>query len=280
MSETTTPAGWYPDPEVPGGQRYWDGNGWTENRAPGVAAGAAPPPVAAGDPGTTIEDTGRAGDIVSVVGGFVAVVAMFLPWYGPPSDFSGGFTVNAWELPAPTFSRLAGLAALAAGVVALLGLLSRSFPDHFTAANNGRTRGAIVGGLGLFAFLMVIGKVINAESDRFEVDPQYGLVIALVAILVLLAGAALSILSSRQNVVREGAPTNGMATVACVLGAIGVFGGLLSILAVILGFAAAGQVRRAQGNQRGSHLAWVGITLGFVGVASVFVAVLIFALRS
>jgi hypothetical protein len=28
-----TPAGWYPDPQRPGGQRYWDGTTWTEHRA-------------------------------------------------------------------------------------------------------------------------------------------------------------------------------------------------------------------------------------------------------
>jgi hypothetical protein len=30
---STTPAGWYPNPEG-GGQRYWDGNAWTEHQAP------------------------------------------------------------------------------------------------------------------------------------------------------------------------------------------------------------------------------------------------------
>lgn len=42
MTETpSTPAGWYPDPENPGAQRYWDGNLWA---AP-VAAPAPPVPV-------------------------------------------------------------------------------------------------------------------------------------------------------------------------------------------------------------------------------------------
>ena len=36
---TPTPAGWYPDPDGSDGQRYWDGNSWTEHRAP-----AAEPP--------------------------------------------------------------------------------------------------------------------------------------------------------------------------------------------------------------------------------------------
>lgn len=30
----TTPAGWYPDTEVPGGQRYWDGSAWSDQRRP------------------------------------------------------------------------------------------------------------------------------------------------------------------------------------------------------------------------------------------------------
>jgi hypothetical protein len=30
----STPAGWYPDPQAAGQQRYWDGNAWTEHQAP------------------------------------------------------------------------------------------------------------------------------------------------------------------------------------------------------------------------------------------------------
>ena len=37
MSDTpaspSTPAGWYPDPEHPGHQRYWSGTDWTEHRS-------------------------------------------------------------------------------------------------------------------------------------------------------------------------------------------------------------------------------------------------------
>lgn len=38
-------AGWYPDPEVPGGQRYWDGSRWGEQRPP-----ASEPPSGWGAP--------------------------------------------------------------------------------------------------------------------------------------------------------------------------------------------------------------------------------------
>ncbi|HEX6115844.1 MAG TPA: AIM24 family protein [Solirubrobacterales bacterium] len=39
----TNPApDWYPDPEDPTQLRYWDGNAWTENRAPGPGAAAQP----------------------------------------------------------------------------------------------------------------------------------------------------------------------------------------------------------------------------------------------
>ena len=45
MSELP-PADWYPDPEDPGQQRYWDGGQWTEHRAPAAASSQPAEPAA------------------------------------------------------------------------------------------------------------------------------------------------------------------------------------------------------------------------------------------
>jgi uncharacterized RDD family membrane protein YckC len=44
----TAPAGWYPDPDGSGGQRYFDGTDWTGHRAPPPGAWAGPQWSAAG----------------------------------------------------------------------------------------------------------------------------------------------------------------------------------------------------------------------------------------
>jgi hypothetical protein len=38
MTTPSTPAGWYPDPDGSGAQRYWDGFAWTEHRSPAEPA--------------------------------------------------------------------------------------------------------------------------------------------------------------------------------------------------------------------------------------------------
>ncbi len=40
----STPAGWYPDPQHPGQQRYWDGSSWGQTAPMAPAAPAGPPP--------------------------------------------------------------------------------------------------------------------------------------------------------------------------------------------------------------------------------------------
>jgi uncharacterized RDD family membrane protein YckC len=83
MSGSSTPAGWYPDPTVPGQQRYWDGNSWTDNTAPGPAeaptAPPAPPP----------------GGYAPPMGGYAAPTGGYAPpmgAYGAPTQVGYGYT--------------------------------------------------------------------------------------------------------------------------------------------------------------------------------------------
>jgi len=73
----TTPAGWYPDPENSGGQRFWNGDGWTDHREPN-----APPLVDAAPTSSQGPDkrlligVAAAVVVVLIVGAVVAVVLM------------------------------------------------------------------------------------------------------------------------------------------------------------------------------------------------------------
>lgn len=63
-------ADWYPDPEIAGGQRWWDGQAWTDHRQPPLAIGAAYGP-----------------GVVQVYGGAAPAGAggeppLWAPWYG------------------------------------------------------------------------------------------------------------------------------------------------------------------------------------------------------
>jgi hypothetical protein len=44
MGAGATPAGWYPDVERPGGERFWNGSVWTEDRRPGGQPPQPPQP--------------------------------------------------------------------------------------------------------------------------------------------------------------------------------------------------------------------------------------------
>jgi hypothetical protein len=71
----TRPAGWFPDPEDSGGQRFWNGDEWTEHRAPATAprVEAAPAPPQKPDRRLLIGLAAAAG-VVLVVGAVIAVV--------------------------------------------------------------------------------------------------------------------------------------------------------------------------------------------------------------
>ena len=60
---TETPANWYPDPQRPGYQRYWDGIAWTDNRIPDPT-----PPGVAGTAVRPQSAIGRWAIVLSVIG--------------------------------------------------------------------------------------------------------------------------------------------------------------------------------------------------------------------
>jgi hypothetical protein len=81
MSAGGTPAGWYPDVERPGGERYWDGSMWTENRR----AGGVTEPTVQGFGGT--ESTAGYG-------------APDAPAYASPTNQPSGYQPPGYQPPA------------------------------------------------------------------------------------------------------------------------------------------------------------------------------------
>jgi uncharacterized RDD family membrane protein YckC len=83
MSGSSTPAGWYPDPSIPGQQRYWDGNAWTEHTTPDPSAAPTAPPMP------------PAGGYAPPTGGYGAPTGGYGPpmgAYGAPTQVGYGYT--------------------------------------------------------------------------------------------------------------------------------------------------------------------------------------------
>ena len=70
----TTPAGWYPDPEGSGGQRYWTGESWSDHTAPDAQMRAAVPAASKSGPDPKVIIGLAAGVVALIIVGVVAVV--------------------------------------------------------------------------------------------------------------------------------------------------------------------------------------------------------------
>jgi hypothetical protein len=80
-ASTLPPAGWYPDPENPGNDRWWDGSAWSDYRRPdgAVPLGAAPAGAARG---------GIGGNTPALVGFILAASSVLFPFV--LNSFAGG----------------------------------------------------------------------------------------------------------------------------------------------------------------------------------------------
>ena len=119
----TTPAGWYPDPDGTGGQRYFNGESWTEHRTPGaqappVAFAAAPTGTKSGPDPKVLIGIGAA--VVVLIGVIVAAVVLTMstktgedsvthkPAEASASSEPASKTESATEEPDPTETQAAG----------------------------------------------------------------------------------------------------------------------------------------------------------------------------
>ena len=77
----STPPGWYPDPSLPGQQRYWDGEQWTQQFAPQAYNAPVGQPGFA--PGAVAERDARNWAVIAHVSAFVGLLTGVLGFMGP-----------------------------------------------------------------------------------------------------------------------------------------------------------------------------------------------------
>ena len=100
------PANWYPDPENPGQQRYWDGTQWTDHRAPAAAPAAivATPRKSRKALWVTLGAVGAVLLLVIIIGSIGAATrARLAAEFGPtPSPSPAAESESASPKPTPT----------------------------------------------------------------------------------------------------------------------------------------------------------------------------------
>jgi uncharacterized protein DUF2510 len=116
-------AGWYQDPEREHTLRYWDGDGWTDDRAPDV-------PVARqgsdGEGKPMMEGGNAVAVLLAGLGAVIAVVGVFLPIADTESSLhiAKNSLIQHWEGPVVICIAIAGLVAALFPRTRLLALLA------------------------------------------------------------------------------------------------------------------------------------------------------------
>ena len=174
---TTAPPDWYPDPEQPNTLRYWDGQQWTEQRAPNQ------------------DKSGRGGPHGEVIFGLVAAALMVIgalgPWVDTVFGSVGGLNGDGW---------IVLVTALVAGIT--LG---------FSAVRQVKSLGPVIvvvilcglvaGGTSVYDLTQILGSETELFGEEVRIgNPGWGLWLsALASVALLVDGVALFSLDRRKR---------------------------------------------------------------------------------
>ena len=187
MTDSVQPiAGWYPDPENPAAERWWDGTAWSDHRRASTVAPVAPAaPVAPPAPATPAAPVAPAAPTAPQYG--VVVPPPAAPGYGGPAYGAPGYGAPAYGTPgygAPAYApasptnsfavlglilalgglviTFGGLTSLAGGIISTIALVraSRMRRVGQTGHRFGMALAGTIAGYALF--LIVLAGTITA----------------------------------------------------------------------------------------------------------------------
>ena len=167
------PANWYPDPEVPGQQRYWDGAQWTEHRAPGAGEGP-------GDAGATASPDPSAGSTPQEPAWSQAPWSAAPEWGQPghqPQSYqpSSSGRTNGMAIAALVLSILwlFGIGSIAAVILGLVALRQIKAANGAQGGKGLAIAGTVIGGLGIIGAILLgvliafVGTTVDQGSTEF-----------------------------------------------------------------------------------------------------------------
>jgi len=154
----------------------------------------------------------RKGEWITAISGVVVLVSLFLPWWNLPDEgayfersidglqYGGSFTsvdLSAWEVLSVTDVLLAALGVFAIVVLLINARAANTAPG--VASESLLTIYAVVMSIVCFIRVLNVPESLEALDGFFDVGPEYGAWIGLVATLGVLVGALVGMRDERLS---------------------------------------------------------------------------------